>query len=343
MPLDSDGALPVTAEGAASAAEQGIEKVGARNSRADFARIQSIHDNSVLLGAICDCIPAVEKRLRTLYVSRPLLNKSEFSAWAKSQGFATVQDKLHATIGYSKAPVEWPEPMRDTLVADDPDGRVVTALGDGGAVVLKFKSAAMNARWDELRAKGLSWEHFAYTPHVTISWQAGDVDLAKVAPFYGELVFGPERFAEVDDDWKATATEKMIARVAKVDDELGIVFGWAIISKINGEDYWDTQQDHIPEDSMLVASADYMMKSRIAGNMHRYEGDTAESVEPVGKVIFAFPLTTEIAKSMNIKSAISGLMIGMKVDRPDILAKFKSGEYTGFSIGGYRLVDEVVS
>lgn len=342
MTFDSDGDLPVTGGGAASAADLGVEKVGARNSRSDLARIQSIHDLAVLNGAVCEHSEMVEKRLRSLYVSRPLLNKSEFTAWAKSQGFPTVQDKLHVTIGYSKVPTEWPEPLRDTLVADDPDGRVVTTLGDGGAVVLKFKSAALNARWDQLRASGLSWEHFAYTPHVTISWQAGDVNLADVAPFKGELIFGPERFAEVDEDWKASATEKMIARVAKVDTELGVVFGWAIISKLNGEDYWDTQQDQIPEESMLVASFDYMKGPRIAGNMHRYLGDTAESVEPVGKVIFGFPLTTEIAKSMGIRCNKSGLMIGMKVDRPDVLRKYQTGEYTGFSIGGYRLVDEVV-
>ncbi len=344
MPLDSDGSLPASATDAASAAERSaIEKVGARNSRSDLARIQSIHDLSVLNGAICECVTeGIAKRARSLYVSRPLLNKGEFTAWAKSQGFETVQDKLHVTIGYSKAAVEWPEPNRETIVADDPEGRIVKPLGDGGAVVLLFKSPALNARWDDLRAYGLSWEHFAYTPHVTISWQAGGVDLANVAPFKGELVFGPERFAEVDEDWKAEATEKTIVRVAKVDDELGIVFGWAIVSKVDGEDYWDTQEDHIPEESMLRSSARYMAKSRIAGNMHRYMGNTAESVEPIGTVVFAFPLTTEIAKMMGIRCRLSGLMIGMKVARPDILAKFKSGEYTGFSIGGYRLVDEVV-
>lgn len=343
MALAFDGARPATGEEAASAAD-GIEKVGARNSRSDLARIQSIHDLAVLNGAFCDCEPAVvAKRLRTLYVSRPLLNKGEFTAWAKSQGFATVQDKLHATIGYSKTPVEWPEPVRDTIVADNPEGRLVKPLGDGGAVVLVFKSPEMNARWDDLRAQGLSWEHFAYTPHVTITWQGDGVNLAEVAPFTGELVFGPERFAEVDEDWKATATEKTIARVTKVDAELGIVFGWAIVSKIGGEEYWDTQGDHVPEDSMLRASADYMRKSRIAGNMHRYLGYTAESVEPVGEVLFAFPLTTDIAKSMAIQCNVAGLMIGMQVSRPDILEKFKSGEYTGFSIGGYRLMDEDVN
>lgn len=116
------------------------------------------------------------------------------------------------------------------------------------------------------------------------------------------------------------------AEIAKVDDALGLVIGWAIISKIDGEPYFDTQGDHIPEAAMLEATLDFMESARIAKEMH--EGDKK------GDIVFGFPLTTEIAKSLGIKTAKTGFLIGFKPASPEILAKFKDGTYTGFSIGG---------
>lgn len=123
-----------------------------------------------------------------------------------------------------------------------------------------------------------------------------------------------------------------VAQVAKVDSELGIVFGYAIICTKNGEKYFDTQGDHIPESSMLKAVAKYADGPRLAKDMH--EG------ESIGTVIFTFPLTSDIAKALEIDVAKTGLIIGMKPQDDAVLAKYKSGEYTGFSIGGYRVLDE---
>lgn len=118
----------------------------------------------------------------------------------------------------------------------------------------------------------------------------------------------------------------------KVDDELGLVFGFAIICKENGEPYFDLHGDHIPEDSMLKASTDFMLKSRMAVDMHGRD----ENGQPIpgGSVVFAFPLTTEVAKSLNIVTNQTGLLIAMKPDSSEVLEKFRNGEYTGFSIGG---------
>lgn len=119
--------------------------------------------------------------------------------------------------------------------------------------------------------------------------------------------------------------------VAKVDSELGLVFGYAIVSNIDGEPYFDSQGDHIPEDAMLKAATDFMMHSRVAKEMH--DG------EPVGSVVFAFPLTGEVAKSLGIECKKTGLLIAMKPDA-DTLKKFKDGTYTGFSIGGAYVTNE---
>lgn len=123
-------------------------------------------------------------------------------------------------------------------------------------------------------------------------------------------------------------------QVIKVSDELGVVFGWAIICKIDGVPYFDVQGDHIPEASMLEAAVDFMVSSRVLGDMHQ----KAEG----GNVVFAFPMTAEIAAAYGISTKQSGLMIGVKPANPETLEKFRDGTYTGFSIGGRRLEDEEV-
>lgn len=132
----------------------------------------------------------------------------------------------------------------------------------------------------------------------------------------------------------STTNQLQASTILKVDAELGLVFGFAIVCKQDGEPYFDLQDDHIPEDSMLKAATNFMEHSRAAKEMHA--GDR------VGDIVFAFPLTTDIAKSLQIETKMTGLLIAMKPSDPEVLRKFKDGELTGFSIGGRRIVDEEV-
>ncbi len=115
------------------------------------------------------------------------------------------------------------------------------------------------------------------------------------------------------------------ASVCKVDSGLGLVFGWGIICKENGEDHFDTQGDHIPEDVMVESTSEFMQKSRAAHDMHRGEKH--------GDIVHSFPLTTDIAEAMGIKTEKTGWMVAMKPSEA-ILAKYADGTYKGFSIGG---------
>jgi len=114
--------------------------------------------------------------------------------------------------------------------------------------------------------------------------------------------------------------------ILKVDDSLGLVFGFAIVCKADGEPYFDLQGDHIPEPVMLKGSFDFAKNSRVAKEMHT--GDQ------IGDITFMFPLTGDIADSLGIVTKHTGLLIAMKPDSPEVLKKFADGEYTGFSIGG---------
>lgn len=122
--------------------------------------------------------------------------------------------------------------------------------------------------------------------------------------------------------------------IVKVDKKLGLVFGYAIVCKSGGEDYFDLQGDHIPENAMMKAATDFMTDNRTAGDMH-------QGPDVGGQVVFAFPMTTEIAKALGIQVKKTGLLIAMKPS-PDMLAKFADGTYKGFSIGGKRIDDELI-
>lgn len=123
------------------------------------------------------------------------------------------------------------------------------------------------------------------------------------------------------------------AEILKVDEQLGLVFGYAMVCKINGQDHYDTQGHHIPEDVMLKSMTKFMEAGAIAKEMH--------SGEQVGKYLFAFPMTTEIAKALDITVKQTGALIAMKPSNPETLRKFSDGTFTGFSIGGHGVLEDV--
>lgn len=114
------------------------------------------------------------------------------------------------------------------------------------------------------------------------------------------------------------------ARAVKVDESLGLVFCWAFTSKHNGSDYYDLQNDNVDED-FIKAAADFMENGGRSDEMHNGISD--------GRVVFAMPMTSEIASAFGVTSKTTGLMVALKPSA-DVLAKFKSGEYTGVSIEG---------
>lgn len=122
-----------------------------------------------------------------------------------------------------------------------------------------------------------------------------------------------------------------MCQVTKVDSGRRLVFGWAQICTKNGEDYYDTDNQHFPEDVTLGDSesgwTEFMMQARVHKAMH--DG------ESIGEVVYAFPAFDDIMKSLGFETAAqTGIITGVYVEDDDTLEKFHKGEYTGFSIGG---------
>ena len=130
------------------------------------------------------------------------------------------------------------------------------------------------------------------------------------------------------------------AKISKVDEGLGLVMGWGIVCSEQGEPYYDLQGDHIPDSSMIEAVTDFMKSARIAGVQHAEDGDGDTVVK--GTIVHSFPLTADIAGAFGITCQKTGWMVAMHPSDPAVLAKFRNGEFTGFSIGGKRITDEVV-
>lgn len=141
--------------------------------------------------------------------------------------------------------------------------------------------------------------------------------------------------------------------VLNVDQEHGLVFGYAIVCKTrrdDGEfdDYFDLNIDtegvrkgervpeHITEDAMFKAAVDAAETGfQVAGNdMH--------AGPDVGSYYFMMPVTGEMAKALGWTVEKTGLVVGYHPGDEDILAKFKDGTYTGFSIEGARVDYEEV-
>lgn len=277
----------------------------------------------------------------TLYVHRPLTNAKDLHTWAAGAGIPNLipPEEMHATQVYSRQPVPGFRPKTEPLTAEG-GARSLGPLGDKGAVVLHFVSQDMQDRHAEAMAAGASHDWPKFQTHVTLSYDAGGADLSKITAPTFPLEFGPEAHAPINEDW---ADEKGLRKVVKaetISDELGIVFGWAIVCTEKGQPYYDLNIDHegefagqrvpehITEPAMLKAAAGFMATPDRPGNEMHAGPET-------GSYLFAWPLTADIAKAMGIACDKTGLMIGYKPE-PAVLAKFKSGEYTGFSIEGFR-------
>jgi phage-related protein (TIGR01555 family) len=148
---------------------------------------------------------AADAAPRTLYVSRKVKNAAAILKWARAQGFETTlaAADLHVTIAFSREPVDWMavgESWSPELKIAAGGPRLMERFGD--ATVLLFTANELRWRHEAIKEAGASWDHPEYQPHITISYDDRR-PLDEIEPYQGEIVLGPEIFAEVDADWQA--------------------------------------------------------------------------------------------------------------------------------------------
>lgn len=147
---------------------------------------------------------------RSLYLRRDVLNGKDIADWFKAQGVPEVYapESMHVTIVYSKRPVDWMkmgQPWEARLEIPEGGPRLMEKFGDHGDVlVLLFASNDLNWRHGYALDIGGSSDYPEYQPHISISLQAGAVDLIDIKPWTGPIVLGPEIYEELDDskNWR---------------------------------------------------------------------------------------------------------------------------------------------
>lgn len=129
--------------------------------------------------------------------------------------------------------------------------------------------------------------------------------------------------------------------ILKVDSELGVVFGYAIVcceKNADGEwvDHYDTQGHHIPESEMLKASIEFAQQVAVtkAASKDMHEG------EDIQQVVQSLAVTRELSEALGWEIQKTGLVIALK-PTAEVLLMYKNGDRTGFSIGGNGVLDEV--
>jgi 2'-5' RNA ligase len=140
---------------------------------------------------------------KTRYIYRPLLNGQDLRDWFQEQGITILSDSaLHVTLAYSREGLEnWSEVISTEpsyYSNSDPEYlRELDFFGEEKSIlVLKLNAPELVERWQELVTAGAKWDWPLFEPHVTLTYDAQEVDLEQIAPYYGELIFGPEVYVE---------------------------------------------------------------------------------------------------------------------------------------------------
>ncbi len=275
---------------------------------------------------------------RTLYVRRPLINGEHLVNWAKANGFATTlpDTDMHVTIAYSKEAVDWDAVPRSSLpiLRIEGGGRELARFGkDGEAVVLKLESEELAARHREIRQAGASWDWPYYKPNVTLTYAGKDISLDELAAFDGVLEFGPEAWAEVQDNYMDSVVEKhdgveqhmdnlsLFVPVLKVDAKQRMVYGTAVIEQPDRTNEIFDYASSKPEFEKWSSEVEKASGGKSLGNVRSMHGKVA-----AGKL-------TDIGFDDERKA----IDVAAKVVDEEEWQKVQEGVYTGFSIGGRYL------
>lgn len=151
--------------------------------------------------------------MRSLYVSRDLLNPEPLIAWARLNGFNTClqPSEMHVTVLYSKAAFDTDLVKPDQNAINCRGGlRYLDVFGPTqDTAVLVFECPELKADNAMYRAAGGSSDYPDYKAHVTITLNIPEsLDVKALKPYAGDLKFGPEVWAEPGSGSNTDKVEK---------------------------------------------------------------------------------------------------------------------------------------
>ena len=158
--------------------------------------------------------------------------------------------------------------------------------------------------------------------------------------------------AEEDEDERMDSTEALRAVVAeilgkndmtkaeinndfqviKVDEDQRIIFGWASVTKVDGNLVVDRQGDVIRTETLHKAINEFMKGVRVGKLMHQGE--------QVGDIVHSFPVSKDIMDALGIQTNKEGWIVGYYVSDDTLWKSVQSGDFAEFSIGGSAQKEE---
>ena len=115
-----------------------------------------------------------------------------------------LEDDFHSTVVYHTKPL----PKFQALGDIDWQGKF-TGLDifnhdeDGGnCLVIKFSCPELEQRWKDCCDMGAEWDYDEFRPHITLSYDAGDIDLDSFPPFEGPINMVKEVSSPLDSDYE---------------------------------------------------------------------------------------------------------------------------------------------
>lgn len=117
-------------------------------------------------------------------------------------------------------------------------------------------------------------------------------------------------------------------KVAKLDDTMGVVFGYALASTVDGG-----KTPHVDLQDDAILGGDELIKVALGFVEAGAASDVMHDENPDGFVPFVMPLTEDTKKAFKLTGDVDGIAIGMKPSA-ETFKRFQSGELGAFSIGG---------
>lgn len=122
------------------------------------------------------------------------------------------------------------------------------------------------------------------------------------------------------------------AEVINKNEEKRIVYGWASVIEVDGQEVVDKHEHIIEVDELVNAAHKYMIESREAHEMHKGE--------PKGVTVESIVLTEDVQKALGVDLGKVGWFIAQKIYDDETWEGFKSGKYKAFSIGGTAYLED---
>ena len=124
-------------------------------------------------------------------------------------------------------------------------------------------------------------------------------------------------------------------RVAKVNEEQGLVFGWASVAEQDGRLVVDHEGDVIEPAELEKGAYRFVKDARIASDRH----DPATL--GVGVLVESMIFTKEKQEILGIDVPV-GWWVGFQVDDPELRRSIRESEgHEAFSIGGFGAAEEL--